>query len=351
MKENYDLVVIGAGSGGVAASRRAAVHGARVLIVEADRVGGTCVIRGCVPKKLMMYAAGFAQALEEARGYGWAEVSGRFEMGRWADAKAAEITRLEGIYRQMLADGGVELAQGRAQLLGARHGGDGHAPGAGPAHPGGHRRRALARRPARPGRGDDVQRGAGPAHPARHAAGGGRRLHRGRIRQHPGRPGRAGDAGLPRHAAAARLRRRPAHAPGRCAHGARHHAGRRRRPEGAGARRTRFHAAACRRLGAARRGRAQRHRQASEHPRAGPGRSRCAAGPARRHRGGCRQPQQRARHLGHRRRHQPRQPHAGGHRRRPRLCRQRIRRPAQHGWTTATWPARCSPTRPSPPWA
>ncbi len=118
MKENYDLVVIGAGSGGVAASRRAAVHGARVLIVEADRVGGTCVIRGCVPKKLMMYAAGFAQALEEARGYGWAEVSGRFEMGRWADAKAAEITRLEGIYRQMLADGGVELAQGRAQLLG-----------------------------------------------------------------------------------------------------------------------------------------------------------------------------------------------------------------------------------------
>ncbi|MDP1690680.1 MAG: glutathione-disulfide reductase [Burkholderiaceae bacterium] len=119
MAEDFDLIVIGAGSGGVAASRRAAAHGARVLIVEADRVGGTCVIRGCVPKKLMMYAAGFALAFEEARGYGWAEVSGRFEMSRWADAKATEIGRLEGIYRKMLADGGVELAHGRARLLGA----------------------------------------------------------------------------------------------------------------------------------------------------------------------------------------------------------------------------------------
>ena len=118
MSEEFDLVVIGAGSGGVAASRRAAAHGARVLIAEADRVGGTCVIRGCVPKKLMMYAAGFSAALEEARGYGWTEVSGRFEMSRWADAKAAEIDRLEGIYRKLLADSGVELALGGARLLG-----------------------------------------------------------------------------------------------------------------------------------------------------------------------------------------------------------------------------------------
>jgi len=118
MSDEFDLVVVGAGSGGVAASRRAAAHGARVLIAEADRVGGTCVIRGCVPKKLMMYAAGFGQALEEARGHGWADVAGRFEMARWADAKAAEILRLEGIYRKMLVDSGVELAQGRARLLG-----------------------------------------------------------------------------------------------------------------------------------------------------------------------------------------------------------------------------------------
>ena len=118
MSDEFDLVVIGAGSGGVAASRRAAAHGARVLIVEADRVGGTCVIRGCVPKKLMMYAAGFAQAFDEACGYGWSGVTGAFEMARWADAKAAEIGRLEGIYRKMLADSGVELATGQARLLG-----------------------------------------------------------------------------------------------------------------------------------------------------------------------------------------------------------------------------------------
>ncbi len=120
MTEKFDLVVIGAGSGGVAASRRSAVHGARVLIVEADRVGGTCVIRGCVPKKLMMYAASFGQALQEARGYGWTDVTGRFEMSRWADTKAAEASRLEGIYRKMLADGGVELATGHARLLDAQ---------------------------------------------------------------------------------------------------------------------------------------------------------------------------------------------------------------------------------------
>ena len=119
MSDLYDLVVIGAGSGGVAASRRAAAHGARVLIAEADRVGGTCVIRGCVPKKLMMYAAGFAQAFEEARGYGWTGVTGHFEMARWADAKAQEIDRLEAIYRQLLADSGVELATGRAHLSSA----------------------------------------------------------------------------------------------------------------------------------------------------------------------------------------------------------------------------------------
>jgi glutathione reductase (NADPH) len=115
-ERSWDLIVIGAGSGGVAAARRAAAHGARVAIVEAGRVGGTCVIRGCVPKKLMMYAAGYAQAFEEARGYGWAVGETRFDMARWADAKAAETLRLEGIYRQLLADAGVELVAGQARL-------------------------------------------------------------------------------------------------------------------------------------------------------------------------------------------------------------------------------------------
>ena len=117
MSEHYDLIVIGAGSGGVAAARRAAAHGARVLIAEADRVGGTCVIRGCVPKKLMMYAAGFSQALQEAAGFGWTDVGGRFELARWAEAKAREIDRLEGIYRQLLADSKVELVGEPARLL------------------------------------------------------------------------------------------------------------------------------------------------------------------------------------------------------------------------------------------
>ncbi len=116
MTHSFDLAVIGAGSGGVAAARRASALGARVVIIEADRVGGTCVIRGCVPKKLMMYAAGFAQAFEEAAAYGWSSQPARFEMARWADAKAAETARLELVYRQMLRDAKVELVAGRASL-------------------------------------------------------------------------------------------------------------------------------------------------------------------------------------------------------------------------------------------
>ena len=118
MQHTHDLIVLGAGSGGVAGARRAAAHGAKVAIVEAGRVGGTCVIRGCVPKKLMMYAASFAHQFEEARGFGWDGVQGRFEMARWADAKAREIARLEHVYDEMLLDGGVALVRGRGRLAG-----------------------------------------------------------------------------------------------------------------------------------------------------------------------------------------------------------------------------------------
>jgi glutathione reductase (NADPH) len=124
----YDLIVIGAGSGGVAMARRAALHGAKVAVIESGRVGGTCVIRGCVPKKFLMYAAQYGDAITEAAGYGWigAAASGavdaaakpRFEMSIWAAAKAAETARLEGVYRDMLAKSGVELIAGRAQLAG-----------------------------------------------------------------------------------------------------------------------------------------------------------------------------------------------------------------------------------------
>ena len=117
MEMTHDLIVIGGGSGGVAGSRRAAAHGAKVAIVEADRFGGTCVIRGCVPKKLMMYAANFAHQFRDAEGFGWTDVQARFEMPRWADAKKREIDRLEHIYDEMLLNAGVEAVRGRGRLV------------------------------------------------------------------------------------------------------------------------------------------------------------------------------------------------------------------------------------------
>ena len=118
MADSFDLVVIGAGSGGVAASRRAAAHGAKVAIIESSRVGGTCVIRGCVPKKLLMYAAAYGDGFREAAGYGWNVGHPHFEMPRWAAAKAAETQRLEHIYRQLLAGSKVELIEGRGVVDG-----------------------------------------------------------------------------------------------------------------------------------------------------------------------------------------------------------------------------------------
>jgi len=117
MNRDFDFLVLGAGSGGVAASRRAARLGARVAVVEDSRVGGTCVIRGCVPKKLLMYAAQLGQGLGQARGYGWVTGDTAFEMSRWAAAKAHEIDRLEGIYRNMLTGGQVTLVEGRGQVV------------------------------------------------------------------------------------------------------------------------------------------------------------------------------------------------------------------------------------------
>ena len=118
MAHDFDLIVIGAGSGGVAASRRAAAHGAKVAVIESSRVGGTCVIRGCVPKKLLMYAAQYGDALHEMAGYGWDIGAARFQMPRWAEAKAAETRRLEHVYRQLLAGSKVELIEGRATVAG-----------------------------------------------------------------------------------------------------------------------------------------------------------------------------------------------------------------------------------------
>jgi glutathione reductase (NADPH) len=118
MPHDYDLLVLGAGSGGVALSRRAALHGAKVAVVENSRVGGTCVIRGCVPKKLLMYAAQFNDAFAQARGFGWDVPTTRFQMAQWAATKAKEIDRLEDIYRHMLLADKVELIEGHAQFDG-----------------------------------------------------------------------------------------------------------------------------------------------------------------------------------------------------------------------------------------
>ena len=114
---DYDLFVIGAGSGGVRASRLAALSGARVAVAEEYRVGGTCVIRGCVPKKFMVYASEVTHQLEIAHGFGWeACESPRFNWTTFLERKDVEIARLSGIYVRNLANAGVELLHGRAEL-------------------------------------------------------------------------------------------------------------------------------------------------------------------------------------------------------------------------------------------
>ena len=101
-KFDFDLFVIGAGSGGVRAARIAAGHGARVAICESSRVGGTCVIRGCVPKKLLSYAAHFAEEFEDAAGYGWEVGESRFSWSRLIENKDREIDRLNQVYLRLL---------------------------------------------------------------------------------------------------------------------------------------------------------------------------------------------------------------------------------------------------------
>jgi len=113
---DLDLVVIGAGSGGVRAARIAAGYGARVLIAEEYRVGGTCVIRGCVPKKLLVYASRFADEFEDAAGYGWTLQEPRFNWPTLIANKDREIARLELAYTTNLERAGVKLAKSRAIL-------------------------------------------------------------------------------------------------------------------------------------------------------------------------------------------------------------------------------------------
>jgi glutathione reductase (NADPH) len=118
MAYDYDLFVIGAGSGGVRASRIAASHGARVAVAEEYRVGGTCVIRGCVPKKLLVYGAHFAEDMEDAKRFGWTTDGATFDWPTLRDNVAAEVDRLEGLYGQTLGNNEVTVFQQRAILAG-----------------------------------------------------------------------------------------------------------------------------------------------------------------------------------------------------------------------------------------
>ncbi|HEX8569857.1 MAG TPA: glutathione-disulfide reductase [Caulobacteraceae bacterium] len=116
---DYDLFVIGAGSGGVRAARLAAMTGARVAVAEEDRVGGTCVIRGCVPKKFMVYASEFAHHFRTAEGYGWSKCDPTFDWGEFITNKDVEIARLSGIYVTNLTKAGADLIHERARLVDA----------------------------------------------------------------------------------------------------------------------------------------------------------------------------------------------------------------------------------------
>jgi glutathione reductase (NADPH) len=115
---DYDLFTIGAGSGGVRASRVAAAHGAKVAVAEEYRVGGTCVIRGCVPKKLLVYGAHFAEDMQDARNFGWTAENCTFDWKALRDNVLAEVDRLNGLYRQTLENHKVEIIEQRATVTG-----------------------------------------------------------------------------------------------------------------------------------------------------------------------------------------------------------------------------------------
>ena len=116
---DYDLFIIGAGSGGVRAARMASTYGAKVAICESYKVGGTCVVRGCIPKKLFVYASHVAEDFESAKGYGWSGEAPTFDWGTLLSNKDAEIERLNGLYKQTLSNNNVDLFEKRGVLVDA----------------------------------------------------------------------------------------------------------------------------------------------------------------------------------------------------------------------------------------
>src|SRR5437667_6285116 len=116
-EHDVDLFVIGGGSGGVRAARIAAEHGASVMVAEEYRLGGTCVIRGCIPKKLLVYASRFHAEFEDAAGYGWTVAHSSFDWTTLIANKDREIARLEAAYGATLAKAGVKVVKNRATLI------------------------------------------------------------------------------------------------------------------------------------------------------------------------------------------------------------------------------------------
>ena len=227
---DFDLVVVGAGSGGTRASRVSAGFGARVAVVEEGRLGGTCVNVGCIPKKLFVYAAHYGEDFADAAAYGWDVGPRRFDFARLRKNKDVEIARLNGVYAKLLDDAGVTRIDGRARLV------DAHTVAVG-------ERQIRAEHilvatggwpslPQTPGIEHAITSNEvfGLERAARARRRGGRRLHRRRVRRHLPRHGRAHHAALPRRAVPARLRRRrAARARGRDAEARRRPALRRRR--------------------------------------------------------------------------------------------------------------------------
>jgi len=117
MTYDYDLFVIGGGSGGIATARRAAQYGAKVAVAEFDRLGGTCVNRGCIPKKLMVYASHFPGMFEDAQGFGWSPVQSTLDWQKMITAVNKELERLNGVYQNMLNNAPVELFRGYGKFL------------------------------------------------------------------------------------------------------------------------------------------------------------------------------------------------------------------------------------------
>lgn len=117
MSFDYDLFVIGAGPGGLAAAERAASYGARVAIAERDQVGGTCVVHGCIPEKMLTYAASFSRFFKNADEYGWGRISESFDWCQFMAAKNRDIQNLSQVHRRHLQEAGVELLLGHAQFV------------------------------------------------------------------------------------------------------------------------------------------------------------------------------------------------------------------------------------------